>query len=300
MRRGDEHAVIVEVGAGLRSYTVGGVDVIDGYGSGEMCDGGRGQLLIPWPNRIRGGRYRFDGLDNQLPLSEPALGNAIHGLVHWSCWRTVRADAENVVLSLELPPQPGYPFSLLLEAEYSLCASGLRTRLTARNRGDRPCPYGAGAHPYVRLARDSLIDDAVLHVPAPVTLVADAHSIPTGRQAPVAGTRLDFRSPRRIGDVRLDTAYAQPQAGEDGLIRVSLTSADGDRRITVWMDDTHHFIMVYSGDTLADPARRRRGLAVEPMTCAPDAFNSGLGLVVLQPGEECSTSWGIRATTGAG
>jgi aldose 1-epimerase len=116
----------------------------------------------------------------------------------------------------------------------------------------------------------------------------------------VAETRLDFRSPRRIGDVELDTAYAQPRADDDGLIRVSLTTAEGDRVVTVWMDDTHHFIMVYGGDTLADPARRRRSLAVEPMTCAPDAFNSGLGLVVLQPGEEYSTTWGITATASAG
>jgi aldose 1-epimerase len=78
---GDQQAVIVEVGGGLRAYSAGGRELVDGYGAHEMSSSGRGQVLIPWPNRLEGGSYEFDGKHHQLPLNEPERRNAIHGLV---------------------------------------------------------------------------------------------------------------------------------------------------------------------------------------------------------------------------
>ena len=85
--RGDQLAVIVEVGGGLRSYSTGGRELVDGYGAHEMSSSGRGQVLIPWPNRLEDGSYEFDGKHHQLPLNEPERRNAIHGLVRWTTWR---------------------------------------------------------------------------------------------------------------------------------------------------------------------------------------------------------------------
>src|SRR5215475_9498488 len=83
----DQRAIVVEVGAGLRTYSAGGSEIVDGYPADQASPSGRGQLLIPWPNRIQDGSYEFDGRRHQLPLTEPALGNAIHGLVRWVAWR---------------------------------------------------------------------------------------------------------------------------------------------------------------------------------------------------------------------
>src|SRR6185503_1632108 len=148
---GDQQAVVVEVGAGLRTYTVGDRDVLDGYAMDEMCASGRGQVLLPWPNRIEDGRYTFDGRDHQLPLTEVAAGNAIHGLVRWSSWTVAERAEESVVLEHVLRPQPGYPFALELRIVYSLGAGGLTVRTTATNAGEAPCPFGSGMHPYFTL-----------------------------------------------------------------------------------------------------------------------------------------------------
>src|SRR5579875_1806009 len=78
---GGQRAVVVEVGGGLRDYAVGDQPVLDGYGEDELCSGGRGQILAPWPNRVGDGRYAWAGRDFQLPLTEVEHGNAIHGLV---------------------------------------------------------------------------------------------------------------------------------------------------------------------------------------------------------------------------
>jgi aldose 1-epimerase len=293
---GDQRAVIVELGAGLRSYRAGTTDVVDGYRRSEPSEGGRGQMLLPWPNRIAGGRYVFQGRELQLPVNEARTGCAIHGLTRSMPWVLVDAAADRTTLALDLQPSAGYPFALSLSITYVLTSEGLTVETTAGNTGDAPCPYGAGAHPYVRVDDAQPIDRSMLRIPAAATLEADGRGIPTGILCPVEGTDFDFRAPRRIGPLVLDTAYAALSPDVDGITRVSLGSPDGDRAVTLWMDATHPYVMVYSGDTLADAARRRHGIAIEPMTCAPDAFNSGLGLITLQPGATHVSTWGISPT----
>jgi aldose 1-epimerase len=103
--------VIVEVGGGLRSYSAGGRELVDGYRTDGMSSSGRGQVLIPWPNRLQDGSYEFDGRHYQLPLNEPERRNAIHGLVRWTAWTVVERQPHRVVMEHVLYPQPGYTMS---------------------------------------------------------------------------------------------------------------------------------------------------------------------------------------------
>jgi galactose mutarotase-like enzyme len=293
LTHGAHHAVIVERGAGLREYGSDGVHFVDGYAENEPGAGSRGQLLLPWPNRIANAGYHFDNHAFQLPVTEPRTGCAIHGLTHNLLWHRIDVSVSTVTLALDLQPEDGYPFHLALRAAYALDSDGLTVTVSATNRGDTACPYGAGAHPYVRLATGGTIDEALLHIPASTTLDADDRGIPTGAEHAVAGTPFDFRSPKPIGSVVLDTAFTGLAAAAGSITRISLTEPDGKHGVVVWMDASHRYVMIYSGDTLGDVARRRHGLAIEPMTCAPDAFNSGAGLVILQPGKVQRSTWGI-------
>jgi aldose 1-epimerase len=290
--RFQEQAVtVVEVGGGLRAYTAAGADVLDGYALDEPCSGGRGQLLLPWPNRIEDGTYRFAGAEQRLPLTEPERGNAIHGLGRWSSWSATDHGPAAVTMRLRLFPQPGYPFLLDLETSYSLDEAGLSVRMAAANRGDEACPFGAGAHPYLT-AGEAPIDGCRIGIPAAARLTADGRGIPAGRQ-PVNGTVWDFRDPRPIGDLALDTAFTDLATGADGTTHVELASPATGRTVTLWAEAAAFpYLMVFSGDTLA-PERRRQGLAVEPMTCPPNAFRSGESLIVLEPGQAWSGAWGI-------
>lgn len=287
---GDQEAVVVEVGGGLRTYTAGGVDVLDGYAEDEMASGGRGQHLIPWPNRIRDGKYSFGGTDHQLALTEPARHNATHGLVRWANWTATVREADRVVMELLLHPQPGYPFTLGVAVEHRLGPDGLSVATTATNLGDGPCPYGAGSHPYLTVGTE-LVDDVLLQLPATSWLKSDERGIPT-ELMPVVRSPYRFEQPRRIGELMMDTAFTDLRGNE-----AVLASPEAGRRVRIWWDDSHRWLMVFTGDTLA-PARRRRGLAVEPMTCAPNAFVSGDGLRVLEPDESWTTTWGIAADGG--
>ena len=285
---GDQRAMVVEVGGGLRRYSVAGADVVDGYAADQICPSGRGQLLIPWPNRIQDGSYDLAGRHHQLPLTEPERRNAIHGLVRWAAWTVAEREPSRVVMEHILHPQPGYPFQLQLSVEYRLEDEGLSVRATATNVGVDSCPYGSGAHPYLT-AGTATVDSTILQVPARTVLRSDERGLPTG-SAPVEGTEFDFRTPRPIGDTVLDHAFTDLERDEDGAARVRLRP-DGSNGVTLWVDETHRYLMLFTGDPLPDV--NRRSLAVEPMTCPPNAFRTGEALILLQPGDSFTSVWGI-------
>jgi aldose 1-epimerase len=290
---GAHRAVVTEVGATLRSYDVDGVPIVEGFRADAPANGGRGQLLLPWPNRIRDGRYAFDGRNNQLALSDPGLHNASHGLVRWEPWSFEAYESHRVALNYTLYPHPGYPFTLRFAVEYALSASGLTVRIRATNAGTSRCPYGAGAHPYIA-GGEGKIDQALFHMPAASYLRSDAQQIPVEKLS-VEGSPFDFRVERAIGDTKLDTAFTDLERDAEGVAHTVLkTGGQKGHRVTLWMDATYTHLMVYSGDTLPDEKQRRTGLAVEPMTCAPNAFAAGEGFRVLEPGESMVSVWGIR------
>ena len=297
IRHGLQRAVVVEVGAGLREYDVDGQPVLDGYPVDAMCDGGRGLPLLPWPNRLADGEYTFDGQALRLPIDDVVRRNAMHGLTRWANWNVVEQATDRVRMGLVIHPRMGYPFTLDLSIEYAVAAAGLSVTTTARNLGKRALPFGAGQHPYLTVGT-ALVDSASLHLPAHARLELDAaRQLPTGTLLPVDGpvdgaAKFDFRTPRVIGSLVLDDCFTTLDRGADGLARVGLSDPATRRAVSMWMDASYRYVQVFSGDTLP-VARRRRGLAIEPMTCPPNAFRSGTDLIVLQPDQTRSMAWGL-------
>jgi aldose 1-epimerase len=293
LRRGGVRAVVTEVGASLRVLEVGGLEVIDGFARDRIPDAARGQVLIPFPNRVDHGRYIFHGTAQQLPLDEADRDNALHGLVRWLNWAPLSHSPSRLVMGLVLHAREGYPFVLSLRVAYTLTATGLRVRQAARNLGTSPTPYGAGFHPYLSVGTRR-IDDAVLRLPAQTYFLTNPRLIPTGR-ATVAATPFDFRLARPIGGTVMDTSFTDLARDSDGLARVELAAPDGGPCVTVLLQDAYRFLQVYTGDSLPDMSTRRRSVAIEPCTCAPNALNNGLGLRVLAPGETFSSVFEISA-----
>jgi aldose 1-epimerase len=287
---GDQSVSVVTLGGGLRSFQVAGRELLDAFAPGERPTSGRGQVLAPCPNRIENGSYEFDGKRMQLPLTEPERGNAIHGLVRRAAWKVVDQTSDRVVLEYVLEPQPGYPFALALGIEYTVSNSGLTVTMMARNLGSEPCPYGSGQHPYLTLGTPT-VDSLRLRVPGQIVLLADERGLPA-RTESVEGTDYDFRAGRTIGGTVLDNAYSELERDADGRARVLLDDADGSSGLTLWVDESYPYVMVFTGDPLPDVARC--GIAVEPMTCPPNAFRTGESLIRLEPGESVASRWGIE------
>ncbi|MEU0370691.1 gluconokinase, GntK/IdnK-type [Streptomyces sp. NPDC006283] len=291
LRFGEQRAVVVQLGSALRHYEAHDRPLLDGFTADSPVTGGRGQLLVPWPNRVDGGRYRFDGQDLQLPLSEPEKHNAIHGLLRWTPWRLLARSDDAVRAGTTLHPQPGYPFLLEVVAGYRLGPDGLDVVISATNVGDTAAPYGVGQHPYLTVGTD-LVDTALLTVAADYRLCTDDRGLPAGHE-PVDGTVYDFRTPRPIGDLQLDSAFTGLGRDADGHAHVRLAHPSGLHGVDLWLGVGTRYVQVYTGDTLAEPERRRRGVAVEAMSCPADAFRSGTDLTVLEPGNSHVLRWGL-------
>lgn len=290
---GPYRAMLTALGAGLRELCYRDEPLLHGYQPDELPPAGAGQLLAPWPNRIDNGRYTFNGAEEQLAVSEPAKSTAIHGLTRWANWTGIRHDASAVLLRCEPHGQQGYPFSVEIDALYEVDAeTGLRVTITARNRGSHPAPYGNGWHPYFRVATPS-IDECELTLPASRYLPLDERGLPSGPAEAVDGTPYDFRKPRTISDTSLDTPMTGLITDADGRAWAHL-AADGNR-LSLWVGEGYRWLQVFTGDTLG-PDRSRKAIAIEPMTCPPNAFVTGEDLLVLQPGDEVTHSWGITAS----
>ncbi|MFG1912817.1 aldose 1-epimerase family protein [Kribbella sp. NPDC048928] len=275
-------ATVVSVGGGLRGLSYEGRPVLLAYGEDESAHAGIGQHLFPWPNRITDGEYTYDGVDQQLYLTEPARRNAIHGLTRWANWERADdgSDESTLTATHRLHGQPGYPHQLDLNLTYHLTATQLTVTATATNIGKSSAPYGYGAHPYLSVGRP--IDECVLEFTADHRLeVSPDRLTPTGL-TPVAGSQYDFSTARAIGDTTIDNAFT----GLNGEWSVSLTDPDSGARSTLTSNTP--WMQLFTGEAVG-----RTALAVEPMTCPPDAFRTGQDLIVLKPGESHTTTFHV-------
>lgn len=283
-------AVITESGAALRHLSHEGTPLIDGFSEDQMASGGRGQLLMPWPNRIEDGQYSFGGDDHQLALTEPSRHNASHGLARWAAWTLEEHTANSVSFVLRLMAQKGYPWTVDLHVLHDLSADGLTVTQTATNMTSSPAPYACGAHPYLS-AGDGPVDDWELTLPAARrSLVSPDRLLPVGSEA-VDGTDHDFRVSRPIRSTVLNDAFTDLERDRDGHAEVVVQGPE--RGLAMWVDENIRWLQVYTADDAGTTARR--SLAVEPMTAQANAFRTGEDLVTLAPdGGEHSVSWGIR------
>lgn len=282
----DGRAVCTEIGAGLRAFEWHGVPYLQTYADRPPL--GSGAVLVPWPNRVAGAAWPFHGEPQRLEATEPDRGNAIHGLTRHLPWRPVLRESAAVTLAVDVDRQPGWPVPLHTSITYSLDDRGLTIEHTVRNVGDEDVPFGVGCHPYPR-AGLSPRDECHLQLAAHTVLPLDPKTmIPSGPPTPVDGTIADFRAPRSLAGVDLDTPFGDCRPAPDGLVHHRLTGPDGG--VELWAEPAFRWVQVFTPDDFPGTGA---AVAIEPMTCPPDALNSGTDLITLAPGGTWTGRWGL-------
>lgn len=286
--------MVTEFGAALRVFEVDGVPHTETFDADRLPPSASGSVLVPWPNRVADGHWWLHGESQQLALTEPDKNNAIHGLLRHAPWQVVEHSAAAVVLQATVPAQPGWPVPMLTSIGYALDERGLTVTHTVENLGGRPMPFGVGVHPYPR-AGEASTDECTLRLAASTVLPVDPERLLPVRPArSLQGDEVDFRSGRKLEGVWLDTAFGGATPAPDDpeeKVRHSLTGPDG-RGIQLWADPVFKWVQVYTSAEYPD--RGGRVIAIEPMTCPPDALNSGTDLLTLQPGEAWTAHWGLK------
>jgi aldose 1-epimerase len=288
---GDQRAVVTEVGATLRTFVKGGVSVIEGFAGDELPDGARGQVLYPWPNRMSCQPWAFSGRTATPSVDEHSTSTAIHGLVRWRPFEVDQVNQNRCVLSLYLHPSPDYPFASEIAVAYHLGSLGLTVTTTVTNRDDVPIPVGVGFHPYLAVTT-ATIEGCDLEVPATAYVATGERLLPTGEILPVHGHDLDFTTAKSINGHELNVTYTELVRDNAGLATVKIRDRNGGR-VELQVDRTFPYIQLYTGEEL-DRGRRRTSIAVEPMTCPPEALRSGKDVIVLEPGQHWAGSWRLR------
>jgi len=288
---GDQRAVVTEVGATLRTYVKGGLSVIEGFAGEEVPTGARGQLLYPWPNRIGEGEWTFSGRSARPSVDDLTHATAIHGLVRWRPFRIDAVNQNRCVMSLLLHPSPAYPFLSEVSVAYHLGSLGLTVTTTVTNRDGVPLPFGVGFHPYLAVTTPT-IEGALLEVPAKSYVAVGERQLPTGEILPLAGHQLDFSTRKSLSGHELDVTYTDLLRDDSGLAVATLQDGEGGE-IDLSVDRNFPYLQVYTGDGL-EKGRRRTSVAIEPMTCPPDALRSGKDVVILEPGQHWAGSWRLR------
>ena len=279
-------AEITEVGAALRALRVAGVDLVPPYPDDRRAPAASGVVLVPWPNRIRDGRWVQRGTTYQLAISEPALGNASHGLLRFTPYRPVETEPHAITLAATVFPQTGYPFQLETSVRYAVTSDGLEATHTIVNAGDADAPVALGTHPYLFVS-DTPTADLSVQVDAEEWFPLDERNLPISCE-PVDAAH-DLREPRRVGDLSLDTAYTSIARDADDRVRGVLRTPDG-RQVELWAGTGFDYLQLFTTDRYPG---QDLAIAIEPMTAPADAFNSGRDLRWLAPGESWQLEWGI-------
>ncbi|WP_309128904.1 aldose 1-epimerase family protein [Microbacterium sp.] len=286
LRRGDVTAQIAQVGASLRHLTVGGVDIVPPYPDDAPTPMASGVVLVPWPNRVRDGIWQDGETTRSLSISEPKLHNASHGLLRFTAYEIAEHTDDAVTLAATIVPQTGYPYLVETTARYALTDAGIDVTHTLTNRSAESAAVALGTHPFVTIG-DVDPHELVLRIPAETYFESDERMLPVGESPVSSGT--DLREGRRLGDVQLDTGFANLHRDPDGRVRTTLTAPDG-RTVTVHQGAGFNFVQAFTSDRYPG---RPLVVAIEPMTAPAEAFNSGRGLRRLACDESWQLDWGI-------
>lgn len=299
---GEYRASISTFGGGLRSLEYSGKPLVVSYPEGTYPPLSSGIILAPWPNRTADGVFAHDGVLHRLDITEPARATAIHGFVGQMAWHVADKAEDFVALELSTGLRQGWPWPLRMRVTWSLDAKeGLRASFDVRNEADASCPFGLGWHPYLS-ALGAPLDDCVLHLPVGTNLPLDSvRNLPAGPEFPARRVLPDVEVGQRMAGVWLDHCFGEISAQEETLAEARLLNPDGEG-VRLWVGEGFNWFQVFT----ADPARREgypgvgRALAVEPMTCPPDALRSGRDLIRLNAGEERSFECGISLASSEG
>jgi aldose 1-epimerase len=292
IRRGAAVARVGQVAAVLREFSVDGAHFTETWDDAWVPPMGCGMILAPWPNRIADGVWLLDGKKQQLDITDVGHGHAIHGLLRNTAYDPVDEQEAAVTLAATIYPQHGYPFTVDTSVTFELTDDGLTVTHRLTNAGTDAAPFGVGAHPYVRVGEHP-VGELVITLSGREYARTDARLIPESID-PVDGTPVDLRGGVVLSGLAADVALT----GFDvvaGRVEHRLDAPDGTG-LRVWADEAFGWAQVYSPPNFPGPGkpRQRKAIAIEPMTCAVNAFNTGVGLRWLDPGETWSGSWGLR------
>ena len=268
-------------------------ELIVGYADEEDClrtagTDYRGCFLFPFPNRLAGGRYEWQGHEYQFEMNDGGRPNALHGLWPTAAFQyrssTVGEDFGTLVIGKTIgsAESGAYPFDMDVQLEFTLSANkGLAVVVQVHNLGKTDAPFGVGYHPY--FAAPKGLENYKFAMPPCLEYEVDGNLVPTGIQR----QNFAFAEGAKV-DMALDEGFS---FGPDlPIVLAQLTDSEAETTVTMWQmagSTGMRYLQIYT-----PPTRDR--IAIEPMSCPANAMQTGEGLRTLAPGQAAAFSFGVR------
>ena len=292
--RGTLSATITQIGASLRLFSIGEIDLVEPYGEGQQAPLCAGQIMTPWVNRLDKGQWKYRERLLQNPINLVEQNNANHGLLLEHAYELVEKTEQSVTLRGTIVPTEGYPFMVQTFVTYSLDDSGLTVTHRAVNQSVDPAPYATGAHPYFKFSTVET-GELLLSSDAATLTVVNPRQIPVAEAATI-GSEFDLRNGVRVKDKFIDEDFTNLPRDSQGLAHTYLRASDG-RGLDVWQDESFKHVVIFTPDYFPTiDGAQTHAAAIEPSTAAPNAFNSGRDLIWLEPGVEFVARWGVKVS----
>ncbi|MFA6089298.1 MAG: aldose 1-epimerase [Candidatus Woesearchaeota archaeon] len=273
--------IISDFGCNLIELILDGKEVLDtnkDFDNLTLNKGAKSALLIPFPNRISKGKYTFENKEHQIEINKPEEENAIHGVLYNKPFKLTKKNiteqAASITFEHEIKKEDikGYPFHILVSITFILEKTRLSIIINTTNKGNNNAPYGVGWHPYFKITRK--LEDCAIMIPSNTILELDDKKpmIPTGEVL----KNKHLPTFDLIGDAEFDTCFTNLTQTECFL-----------EEYTIFFDKSMDFLQIYT-------PKDRSSIAIEPMSCAPDAFNNKMGLDIIKPNETKPNFFGIK------
>jgi aldose 1-epimerase len=283
---GNAFSMIPQYGSCLLDLTFQHESVLDGYQTPETLlenKWAKNVILAPFPNRLRDGLYTHEGVTYSFPIKKSSGNNAIHGFC-----RDAKMTIESIQLNAEQAEiicthsysdaNPAYPFHFSLKTVMTLRGSTFTMGIYITNLDTKTMPVGIGWHPYFRFA-GATADTISMQLPDCQQIIVDDRMLPTGEKVPFS----DFKTLRKIGETPLDTGFIL----ESTTPQASVILKFKNKKLKYWQNaQDWRYLQVFTPP-------HRQSVAIEPMTCAADAFNTGDGLKILQPQATFGGQFGV-------
>jgi len=273
--------IISDCGCNVNKLVLKGQDIILGNSNEEDLlnkKDAKSVIAIPFCGRVDDAKYTFEKKNHQLYINRPKEGNAIHGLLYNKKFDFVKKEVANdfvsITFSHEIKKEDfnGYPFHIFVMLTFILEENKLTVMINATNKGNSDAPYGVGWHPYFKF--DKEYSDFALLIPSHTLLEIKKGTIgiPTGE----VYKNKHLPTFDLIGDAVFDDCFT------------NLTNLEAYvENVTIFWDKSIDFLQIYT-------SKDKKSIAIEPMSCAQDAFNNHMGLKILKPGETKSNFFGVR------
>ena len=289
--KGELQATIAQVGASLREFKINDIELVVPYAEDEPAPLCAGIVMAPWPNRIDGGKWKFEGQTLEVDITIHEQQNANHGFLGRFPYSLISQTPSSVTLGATIYPREGYPFLVDTTVTYQLDESGLTVSHTAVNHSAKAAPFAVGGHAYFQFS-ETPTKDLAMKTNAKTWLKCNERQIPT-EWLPTPTGDYNLSEGVRVGDHFFDDDFTDFDRDAQGLAHTYLTAPDG-RGLDVWQDEKFGHVVLFTPDFFPTKNGPVYAAAIEPQTAAPNAFNNGDGLAWLKTGEQFTAAWGVK------